>query len=70
MADNWAYVVAAYGLAALVLGAYWRRLSRRERAVTSEGAGPSAGASTTARAEPPPDPGGAGTAGARTEAGA
>jgi hypothetical protein len=31
MPDNWAYVFAAYGLAALVLAAYWRHLARRER---------------------------------------
>ena len=34
-ADNWSYVLAAYGLAAIVLGAYWRRLCRRERELTS-----------------------------------
>jgi len=31
MPDNWSFVVAAYGLAAIVLGAYWRHLVRRER---------------------------------------
>lgn len=31
MPDNWGFVVAAYGLTALVLGLYWRRLVRRER---------------------------------------
>jgi hypothetical protein len=31
MPDNWSFVFAAYGLAALVLGGYWRRLHRRER---------------------------------------
>jgi len=30
MPDNWGYVAAAYALAALFLGAYWRRLVRRE----------------------------------------
>jgi hypothetical protein len=29
MPDNWGYVVAAYGFAAVVLAAYWRRLVRR-----------------------------------------
>ena len=31
MPDNWGFVIAAYGLAALVLGGYWRRLEHRER---------------------------------------
>ena len=31
MPDNWGFVLAAYGLAAVVLIAYWRFLSRRER---------------------------------------
>ena len=36
MADNWGFVLAAYGLAAVVLIAYWRRLVRRERALDAE----------------------------------
>ena len=35
MPDNWGFVLAAYGLAAIVLGGYWRRLVRRERDVTA-----------------------------------
>jgi len=31
MPDNWGFVLAAYGLAAVVLGGYWRRLVRRHR---------------------------------------
>jgi hypothetical protein len=31
MPDNWAFVIAAYGLATIVLAAYWRFLSRREK---------------------------------------
>jgi hypothetical protein len=31
MPDNWDFVIAAYGLAAVVLIAYWRFLSRREK---------------------------------------
>ena len=31
MPDNWGYVMAAYLVAAVVLGGYWRRLVRRER---------------------------------------
>ena len=30
-ADNWSFVFAAYGLAVVVLVAYWRFLIRRER---------------------------------------
>jgi len=31
MPDNWSYVIAAYLLAAVVLGAYWRHLVKKER---------------------------------------
>ncbi len=31
MPDNWGFVAAAYLLAAVVLGGYWRRLARLER---------------------------------------
>ena len=31
MPDNWAYVFAAYGLAAAALLGYWRNLARRMR---------------------------------------
>ena len=31
MPDNWGFVAAAYGLAAVVFGGYWRRLIRKER---------------------------------------
>jgi len=34
MADNWGFVLAAYGLAAVVLLSYWRFLARRERTKT------------------------------------
>ena len=33
-ADHWGFVVAAYGLAAVVLTVYWRHLCRRERTLT------------------------------------
>jgi hypothetical protein len=36
MPDNWGFVLAAYGLAAVVLVAYWRRLVRRERALQDQ----------------------------------
>lgn len=29
MPDNWGFVLAAYGIAALLLGGYWRHLLRR-----------------------------------------
>jgi len=35
MPDHWGYVFAAYGLAAVVLVAYWRRLLRRDRELTA-----------------------------------
>jgi len=31
MPDNWTFVAAAYGLAALVFGGYWLRLGRIDR---------------------------------------
>ena len=34
-ADHWGYVLAAYALAALAFGGYWRRLARRERELRS-----------------------------------
>jgi hypothetical protein len=30
-ADHWGFVLAAYGLAAVVLTLYWRHLCRRDR---------------------------------------
>ena len=33
--DHWGFVVTAYGLAAVVLGGYWRRLVRLERDVAT-----------------------------------
>ena len=30
-ADHWGFVLAAYGLAAVVLALYWRHLCRRDR---------------------------------------
>jgi hypothetical protein len=38
--DHWNFVLGAYGLAALVLGAYWRRLVRRERELERDGRRP------------------------------
>jgi hypothetical protein len=31
MPDNWGYVAAAYTIAVVALGGYWRRLIRKER---------------------------------------
>ena len=33
-ADHWGFVLAAYGLAAVVLTAYWRHLCHRDRELT------------------------------------
>jgi hypothetical protein len=33
MPDHWTYVAAAYLLALVVLGGYWRRLVRRDRSL-------------------------------------
>jgi hypothetical protein len=35
MPDNWGFVAAAYGLAAIVFLGYWRRLGRKERELTA-----------------------------------
>jgi hypothetical protein len=32
--DNWGFVFAAYGIAAVVLTGYWRSLTRRTRELT------------------------------------
>lgn len=35
MPANWGYVIAAYGIAAVALFVYWRRLARRAHAITA-----------------------------------
>jgi hypothetical protein len=35
MPANWSYVIAAYGIAAVALFCYWRRLARRTRALAA-----------------------------------
>jgi hypothetical protein len=35
MPANWSYVIAAYGIAAVALLGYWRRLASRRRALTA-----------------------------------
>ena len=45
MPDNWAYVFAAYGIAAVALFGYWRHLARRARALAAR---PRAAAKTRA----------------------
>jgi len=42
MPDNWAYVFAAYGIAAVALFGYWRHLARRARALTQPRPAPKA----------------------------
>jgi len=39
MPDNWSYVFGAYGLAAVVLLAYWRRLAARAKSLAVRNAG-------------------------------
>ena len=34
-ADHWGFVLAAYAIAAVALGAYWRHLCRRDRELTA-----------------------------------
>ncbi len=34
MPDHWGFVIGAYGLAAVVLAGYWRRLARKEKELT------------------------------------
>lgn len=35
MPDHWGYVFAAYGVAAVALGTYWRHLARRARSLVA-----------------------------------
>jgi hypothetical protein len=39
MPDNWGYVFSAYGLAAVVLLVYWRRLVGRAKSLAGRGEG-------------------------------
>jgi hypothetical protein len=50
MPDNWGFVAAAYGLTALVLGLYWRRLVRREKELRARAAGSASGVAGTGSA--------------------
>lgn len=43
MPDNWSYVLAAYGLATVTLGGYWRYLAARARALARRDAHPRRG---------------------------
>jgi hypothetical protein len=38
MPDNWSYVFSAYGLAAVVLLGYWRRLAGRAKTLAARDA--------------------------------
>ena len=49
MSDNWGFVAAAYAVAAVVLGGYWRMLARKERELITLRAG--------TKAHPRPEPG-------------
>ena len=39
MPDNWGYVFSAYGLAAVALFVYWRRLAGRAKSLGGRGEG-------------------------------
>ena len=57
MPDNWGFVAAAYGLAAVVFGGYWRRLVQKERelsALRADRANRSRPSSRTAHPRPEP----------------
>jgi hypothetical protein len=43
MPDHWGFVLASYGLSALVLTGFWRHLVRRERQLTSRECAPAPG---------------------------
>jgi hypothetical protein len=66
MPDNWGYVLAAYLLAALAFGGYWRRLARREREVRTLAAARRERTARDERATRGPAP--SGTAHPRSEA--
>ncbi len=59
MADHWSFVFAAYGLAVVVLVAYWRFLVRRERElregseISRQGSGMSESQTTVSRRPSP-----------------
>ena len=63
MSDNWGFVAAAYAVAVIVLGGYWRMLNRRERELAAVGgAGARNDRASWSRqpsetAHPRPDPG-------------
>lgn len=66
MPDNWSFVIAAYGLAALGLGGYWRFLRRRERELERQASG--VAAAGRGRPSRPPGEGLPRAAGPRPEA--
>jgi hypothetical protein len=59
MPDNWGFVAAAYGLAFVVFGGYWRWLAQRERelsALRGDRAGRSHPLPSSAHPRPEPGP--------------
>ena len=55
MPDNWGFVTAAYAVAVLAFGGYWRHLARRERELAGLNAGLRT-ARTAASGHRPPAP--------------
>lgn len=54
MADHWNFVAAAYGLALVVFGGYWRRLVKKERELMTAAGQRSRPASMSAHSGPNP----------------
>jgi hypothetical protein len=52
MPDNWSYVTAAYLLAAIVFGAYWRWLTRKDHELKTLAAARAPRAEPAARVDP------------------
>jgi hypothetical protein len=57
MPDNWGFVAAAYGLAAVVFGGYWRWLRGKERDLAALSADALRSHPPSRTAHPRPEPG-------------
>ena len=57
MPDNWSFVLAAYGLTAIVLTLYWHRLVRKEKELLTVARTRSVPTSVAERSRQPSGPG-------------